>query len=137
MKKIRKEGNTMYTNNLAYNTYAQNNVGVESPYKMIEMLYEGVLRFNTQAKKAMADEDIEKRTYWINRSSAIFTELINILDFTQGDVAHYLNGLYTYQLQRLAQAGLNNDTAKLDEINQVVKGLLEGWRESTDVAKGV
>ena len=125
----------MYNNNLAYNTYAQNNVGVESPYKLIEMLYEGILRFNTQAKRAIKDNDIEKRTYWINRSSAIFTELINSLDFTQGDVAHYLNGLYTYQLQLLVEAGMHNDLSKLDEINRVVKGLLEGWREMTDVAQ--
>ena len=127
----------MYTNNLAYNTYAQNNVGVESPYKLIEMLYEGILRFNTLAKKAMADDDIEKRTYWINRSSTIFTELTSILDFTQGEISHYLNGLYTYQLQLLALAGVENDPSKLDVVNNVVKGLLEGWRESTDVAKGV
>ena len=123
----------MYNNNLAYNTYAQNNVGVESPYKLIEMLFEGILRFNTQAKKAMQDEDIEKRTYWINRSSAIFTELINTLDFTQGDIAHYLNGLYTYQLQLLSLAGSEKNSDRLDEVNQVVKGLLEGWRESTYV----
>lgn len=123
----------MYNNNLAYNTYAQNNVGVESPYKLIEMLYEGILRFNTQAKKAINDADIEKRTYWINRSSAIFTELINTLDFAQGDIAHYLNGLYTYQLQLLSLAGSEQNSARLDEVNQVVKGLLEGWRESIHV----
>lgn len=130
-----KKDEDMYNNNLAYNTYAQNNAGVESPYKLIEMLYEGILRFNTQAKKAINDENIEKRTYWINRSSAIFTELINTLDFTQGDIAHYLNGLYTYQLQLLVEAGLHNDLSKLDEINNVVKGLLEGWRETTDPAQ--
>jgi len=123
----------MYNNNLAYNTYAQNNVGVESPYKLVEMLYEGILRFNTQAKKAINDADIEKRTYWINRSSAIFTELINTLDFTQGDIAYYLNGLYTYQLQLLSLAGSEQNSARLDEVNQVVKGLLEGWRESIHV----
>ena len=60
----------MYQPN-AYSTYAQNNVGIESPQKLIEMLYEGVLRFNTQAKRAIRDNDIEKRTYWINRSNAI------------------------------------------------------------------
>lgn len=125
----------MYNNNLAYNTYAQNNVGVESPYKLIEMLYEGILRFNTQAKKAIRDGDIEKRTYWINRSSAIFTELINTLDFTEGDIAHYLNGLYAYQLQLLSLAGSEQNGDRLDEVNQVVKGLLEGWRESTHVAQ--
>ena len=130
-----KKDKRMYNNNLAYNTYAQNNIGVESPYKLIEMLYEGVLRFNTQAKKSINEHDIEKRTYWINRSSAIFIELLNYLDFAQGDVSHYLNGLYTYQLQLLAEAGLYNDTSKLDEVNSVIKGLLEGWRESTNPAQ--
>ncbi|MBD3806231.1 flagellar export chaperone FliS, partial [Sulfuricurvum sp.] len=54
----------MYTN-LAYNAYAQNNVGVESPEKLIQMMYEGVLRFNTQAKRSILEGDIERRTYWI------------------------------------------------------------------------
>ncbi len=125
----------MYNNNLAYNTYAQNNVGVESPYKLIEMLYEGILRFNTQAKKAIKEGDIERRSYWIKRSSAVFTELISTLDFTQGDIAHYLHGLYTYQLQLLTLAGAEKNIERLDEVNKVVQGLLEGWRESTDVAQ--
>lgn len=124
----------MYNNNLAYNTYAQNNVSVESPYKLVEMMYEGILRFNTQAKKAINDDDIEKRTYWINRSSAVFTELINTLDFKQGNIAYYLNGLYSYQLQLLSEANISNDLNKIDECNKVVKGLLDAWRESTNVA---
>ena len=37
--------------NVAYNIYTQNDLGVESPAKLVEMLYEGVLRFNAQAKK--------------------------------------------------------------------------------------
>lgn len=122
-------------NNLAYNTYAQNNVGVESPEKLIQMMYEGVLRFNMQAKRSMNEGDIERRTYWINRSNAVISELINILDYDQGDIAHYLSGLYTRQLTLLMEANLHNDPTKLDEINQVMKGLLEAWRESTNVAE--
>jgi flagellar secretion chaperone FliS len=120
--------------NLAYNTYNQNNIGVESPEKLIQMMYEGVLRFNMQAKRSMSVQDIEKRTYWINRSNAVISELINVLDFNQGEVAHYLAGLYTYQLRLLTEANLHNDPAKLDEVSQVFKGLLEGWKESTNVA---
>ncbi len=122
----------MYQPN-AYSTYAQNNVGIESPQKLIEMLYEGVLRFNTQAKRAIRDNDIEKRTYWINRSNAIFIELLNSLDHTQGDVAHYLNGLYTYQLHLMSQANVHNSETHLDQVNQVIKGLLEAWRDETHV----
>lgn len=121
-------------NNLAYNTYTQNNIGIESPEKLIQMMYEGILRFNMQAKRSINDGDIEKRTYWINRSNAILFELINILDYSQGEIAHYLSGLYTYQFRLLIEAGIHNDAVKLDEVNSVIKGLLEAWRESTNVA---
>jgi len=123
----------MYTN-LAYNTYTQNNIGVESPEKLIQMMYEGILRFNMQAKRSISNHDIERRTYWINRSNAVLTELINILDYNQGDISHYLSGLYTYQLRLLTEANLYNDSSKLDEVNQVFKSLLDAWKESTDVA---
>lgn len=124
----------MYTN-LAYNAYTQNNIGVESPEKLIQMMYEGILRFNMQAKRSINDQDVERRTYWINRSNAVITELINILDYNQGEISHYLTGLYSYQLRLLTEANLYNDSTKLDEVNQVFKGLLEAWKESTDVAK--
>ncbi len=124
----------MYGSNLAYNTYAQNNIGVESSEKLIEMLFEGILRFNVQAKHAIKNEDIEKKTYWINRSTAIFTELINTIDFNQGDVSHYLNGLYSYQMQQLALANIENSCEKLDEVNKVVKGMIDAWREQSGLA---
>ena len=121
--------------NLAHNVYAQNNVGVESPAKLIEMLYEGILRFNAQGKKAIKDENVEKRVYWINRSTAIITELILILDKDQdGDISEYLEGLYNYQIQLLAMAGVENCIEKLDEVTNVFKSLLQAWRETTNVA---
>lgn len=123
--------------NNAYNVYTQNNVGIESPAKLIEMLYEGILRFNTQAKHAIKLGDIEKKTYWINRSNAIFFELIHAIDMSQGQVSEYLNGLYTYQLQQLSAANVENDMEKLDQVNNVIKGLLEAWREKACVAQAV
>lgn len=137
MKETNKDsekGSKMY-GSVAHNIYAQNNVGIESPAKLIEMLYEGVLRFNAQAKKAIKDGDIEKRVYWINRSVAIITELISVLDMKQqGRVAKYLEGLYNYEIQLLNLANVQKDTAKLDEVSNVFKGLLEAWRETTNVA---
>jgi flagellar protein FliS len=129
-----KKGFKMY-GSVAHNIYAENNISVESPAKLIEMLYEGVLRFNAQAKRAMKDKDIEKRVYWTNRSIAIITELISVLDMSHGDVAKYLEGLYNYEIQLLTDAGAHNDVSKLDEVTNVFKGLLEAWRETTDVAQ--
>lgn len=120
--------------NTAHNVYAQNNIAVESSEKLIEMLYEGVLRFNMQAKKSIRENDIEKRVYWINRSSAIITELTSSLDRSQGQISEYLEGLYTHQLQQLTKANMDNDISKLDEVNNVFKGLLAAWRESTGLS---
>ena len=123
----------MYGNN-AHNIYAQNNVGIESPAKLTEMLYEGVLRFNAQAKKAIKDKNVEKRVYWMNRSVAIITELIGTLDMNQGNIAYYLLGLYNYQIQLIVDAGNEKNISKLDECSDVFKVLLEVWRETTNVA---
>jgi len=136
MKEINEDetkGFDMYANT-AHNIYAQNNIGIESPAKLIEMLYEGVLRFNAQAKRAIKDSNIEKRVYWTNRSIAIITELISVLDHKQkGDISAYLSSLYDYQIQLLVKANVENSIESVDECSNVFKGLLEAWRESTDV----
>jgi flagellar secretion chaperone FliS len=121
----------MYAN-VAYSTYSQNNVSIESPEKLIKMLYEGILRFASQAKKAIEDKDIEKRTYWINRTSAIFAELIHSLNYDGGQVAYYLRGLYAYQLKLLSEANFKNDATKLDEVINVARGLLEAWKDEIE-----
>ncbi|HIP13920.1 MAG TPA: flagellar export chaperone FliS [Sulfurimonas autotrophica] len=123
----------MYSN-AAYNIYNQNNVSIESPEKLIEMMYEGVLRFNAQAKKAILDEDNAKKVYWINRAIAVIVELIVVLDKSQGNIAVYLDGLYNYQIQLLSYANIENNTEKIDEVSNVFKELLAGWKETTNVA---
>lgn len=114
----------------AYNSYVQSSVSVESPAKLVEMLYEGILRFSVSAKQGIDEEDIEKKIYYINRITDIFAELISSLDYEKGgQVAHYLTGLYTHQIKLLTQANIENDSSKIDIVVRVVRGLLEAWRE--------
>lgn len=116
----------------AYNSYQQNSVTVESPIKLVEMLYEGILRFTSLAKREIEKEDIdiEKKIYYINRTVDIFTELLNSLDYDKGgEIAHYLSGLYTHQIKLLSQANIENSPEKIETVISVTKGLLEAWRE--------
>jgi flagellar protein FliS len=115
--------------NLAYSAYSQNNVSVESSEKLIKMLYEGVLKFASQAKRSIELEDAEKKVYWINRTTAIFSELLNSLNYDGGEIAHYLSGLYTHQIKLLSESNIDNDIDKLDEVIGVTKTLLEVWNE--------
>jgi len=127
------KGSKMY-GTTAHNIYAQNNIGIESPEKLISMLYEGVLRFNAQAKKAIRDENIEKKFYWVNRSINIIVELISVINYEEdGHISAYLNGLYNYEIQLLSEAAAYNKIEKIDEVTNVFKELLVAWRETTDV----
>lgn len=119
---------------LAYSAYSQNNISIESSEKLIKMLYEGILRFASLAKRSIEEGNIEKKTYWINRTSAIYSELINSLNYDGGQIAHYLSGLYVHQIKLLAEANIYNDTSKLDEVLSVTKELLQAWRDETDYA---
>ena len=116
----------------AYSAYTQNNIQIESPEKLIEMLYEGIIRFCSQAQRSIQLGDIESRVYWTNRAVAVFVELINSLDADKGgEVALYLEGLYNQQIKFLNESNLENSEKKIEIVIRVTRGLLEAWREVT------
>ncbi|MCH9814187.1 MAG: flagellar export chaperone FliS [Epsilonproteobacteria bacterium] len=117
----------------AYQAYNQNHTSVETPEKLIEMLYEGLLKFTSLAKRAIEEEDYEAKSKWINRSTDIFIELISSLSNDGTDMTAYLSGLYMHQIKSLNKANMENSTAELDTIIHVVRVLLETWREETTV----
>jgi flagellar protein FliS len=117
----------------AYQAYNQNHTGVQTPEKLIEMLYEGLLRFTSLAKRAIEERDHEAKAKWINRSTDIFIELISSLSNDGTEMTAYLSGLYMHQIKSLNRANIQNSTAELDTIIHVVKVLLETWREETTV----
>lgn len=115
----------------AYNTYNSINISVESQEKIVLMLYEGILRFVARAKKAMMEKNFQDKVLFINKTSAIFMELSNSLDLSQGQVAHYLRGLYAREITRLLEANIKNDPEMLDEVIKVTRGLIAAWNEAT------
>ena len=119
--------------NKAYQAYNQNHTGVQTPEKLIEMLYEGLLKFTSLAKRAIEEGDNEAKAKWINRSTDIFIELISSLSNDGTEMTAYLSGLYMHQIKSLNKANIQNSTAELDTIIHVVRVLLETWREETSV----
>jgi len=122
-------------NKRAYAAYAQSHTATTSPEKLIEMLYEGLLKFTTLAKRAIQEGDKEAKAKWINRSTDIFIELISSLKEDGSQMTAYLTGLYLHQIRSLGEANVKNSTKELDTIIHVVKVLLETWREETGLAR--
>ena len=74
---------------------------------------------------------IERKVLFLNKTNAIFFELMNSLDMSQGQISQYLQGLYGRQIQLISEANITNDQSKLDEVVHVTRELLEAWRDVT------
>ena len=116
---------------MGIDAYNQQAAVTEDPYMLILKLYEGLLKYLSFVKDAIENENVEEKFEYINRSIAIFDELRNILDFEGGDVSYYLDGLYLYQIETLFSAGIDNNLSSIDQVNKVVKGLIEAWKDET------
>ncbi len=96
--------------------------------RLIIMLYDGVLKFNKCAQRAIKDGDIEARSTYINRSQAIIGELKNSLNMEEGgEVARNLSRLYDFSMDKLSEANLKNDNAAINAVTKVIGELKSGW----------
>lgn len=114
------------------NIYFTNQHLSTSNEKLIEMLYDGLIKFLSQAIIAINNNNVELKCNSLSKSIAIFDELNRSLDLTQGDIAHYLNGLYNYHIKNLFNANLNNNIKFIQETLNVVKILRDVWKEQTN-----
>lgn len=111
--------------------YNQQSAISDDPYVLILKLYEGLLKYLSFVKVSMEDNNIESKFNYINKSVAIFDELRNVLDFEGGEVAHYLDGLYLYQIETLFTAGIDNNINSVNQVMKVTQGLIEAWKDET------
>ena len=110
--------------------YMRTQTETSSPTKLVVMLYDGAVRFLSLAREKMASGDIEARHNYMVRAQRILAELLSALDFEKGgEVATNLQRIYTYMLQQLVEANLNDRTEPIDEVIRLLRDLREGWAE--------
>jgi flagellar protein FliS len=108
--------------------YRQNDIQSRSPLELVVMLYDGALRFTSDARDAIVRRDIRARQQHLSRAMAIVSELQSTLDMeTGGEVAEHLDKLYGFVRDRLIDASVNQDLQPLDEARRVLTTLREGW----------
>jgi flagellar secretion chaperone FliS len=115
-----------------YQSYQQNSVTTASPGELTLMLYNGCLKFILQAKKAIADKNIEAKNTNIQKAQNIIRELMVTLNMDQ-KVSQNMMSLYDYMNRQLIQANLKSDAAILDEVEGLVTEFRDTWKEVIQV----
>jgi flagellar protein FliS len=113
------------------NPYQVQQVESADKLKLVELLYEGALRFMRRAAEAIEQRDPEAAHHAILRAYAIVAELQATLDMEQGgSIAVNLERCYDFVLSRLKDANINKQLQPLDDAISVIEPLLSTWKQA-------
>ncbi|PZP85687.1 MAG: flagellar export chaperone FliS [Azospirillum brasilense] len=96
--------------------------------RQVVMLYDGAIRFLSQAKEAMEKNEIERRYTTLLRATDIIVGLQACLDFDAGgNAANVLFEFYNSMEMRIMQLHRTNDVAACATIIAELKEMREVW----------
>lgn len=117
----------------ARNQYLKTQIETASKEQLVVMLFDGIIRFSEQARKAIEANQIEESHHSLMRAQAIVMELICTVDKEKGgEVAGNLMGLHAYAFNCLIVANMKKDLTKIDEVQKIYRQLREGWVGAMD-----
>ena len=110
------------------NEYRKNAVNGASPLQLVIMLYDGALRFMEAGKHAMKLRDLQGQNENLQRAQRIVLELTACLDLAQGgEIAKNLLALYTYVVNELVNANIQDDPHAIDRCSKILSDLRSSW----------
>lgn len=108
--------------------YLRNAVLTATPEQLQLMLYDGAIRFATQARETMQAKEIEQTHNLLTRAQRIIVEMQSSLrPEVAPDTCKQVASLYGFVYRRLVDANVNKDPAVLDEALQILKHMRETW----------
>ncbi|ABM29136.1 flagellar export chaperone FliS [Nitratidesulfovibrio vulgaris] len=108
----------------AAQAYLQTQVTTTSQGELLLLLYDGAIKFLTQAKERMAARDMAGKGVLISKALDVINELDSSLNAEKGgELADNLHKLYFYCSTRLLSANLKLDPNLIDEVIKVLSGL--------------
>lgn len=111
-------------------SYLKNQVMSASPAQLISMLMAGAIKNVKLAQKAIEAEDKPKTHAKILLAQDIILELkYAVNQDVEGSVGPELINLYDYMYEQLVQANINNNPAKLVEVDTLMTDLLTTWKQ--------
>jgi flagellar protein FliS len=118
-----------------YVAYRQAQITTADPIDLIILLYEGAIRFTSNAIAALAEREYEQAHRSFVRAQDIVLELLSCLDLEHGAVAKNLAAIYAYLYRQLVEANIRKDPATAREVVRHLHALLASWQQlrQTDV----
>ncbi|RJP72594.1 MAG: flagellar export chaperone FliS [Candidatus Abyssobacteria bacterium SURF_17] len=124
----RRKNDTVHAR--AAKCYREEHVNGLSQKELILMLYDGAIKFSSEAKEAIERKDFVQSYKCIVKARDIVAELLRILDVeVGGEVAQNLQRLYVYMIGRLIEVNFTKETRLIDNVVDILRKLRSAWAE--------
>ena len=122
----------------AARVYFETQVTTTSQGQILIMLYDGAIKFLTQAKERIDAKDYAGKGKLISSAIDVINELASSLNADKGgDLAANLSQLYFYCNKRLFMANSRMDTAMIDEVIKILGGIRSAYAQIVDTPEAV
>lgn len=115
--------------------YTQRSVQTATPGQLVVMLYDGMIRFLSQARVAMENGDVAEAGNRMSRAQAIVTELRCSLDMTRGPIAENLASIYDWATEEITASRLGREPERLGRLAASMGELRSAWAQIAGTEK--
>ncbi len=110
------------------NPYQNTQVSTASGAKLVLMMYDGAIRFITEAKTEIKRKNISATGIRIRKAQGIVSELMGSLNHEKGkDVAKGLEKVYIEVNKVLTEANINGELKPLEDAIMMLENLRSAW----------
>ncbi len=114
----------------AAHAYLSTQINTTSQGEILLLLYDGAIKFLSQAKERMQAKDYAQKGILISRALDVIAELDGSLNAEKGgDVAQNLHKLYFYCNTRLLRANLEMNEGHVDEVIKIMEAMRNAFKE--------
>lgn len=110
--------------------YQESQILTASREQLLLLTYDGVLRFLGRARRGLEQGNHHEKHVGLTRAETLIIELRRTLDFSASpEVATSLTHIYTYLLEELTRADVEDDASRIQHVIDLVGHLREAWVE--------
>ncbi len=115
---------------LAASKYRGVQLQTSSPAQLVVMLFDGILRFVTEAQAALETGDRGRMGDRVGRAIAIVDELVATLDHQYApELADNLTAVYGFAKRRLYEANVKSDAKCLADVKTAITPIRDAYAQ--------
>jgi len=106
-----------------------------SQQQLVIMLFDGALSALVRARLFLEDGNIPAKGLALSKAINIIENGLKVgLDEERKDeLTQNLIALYAYMVRRLLQANLRNDASAIEEVENLLRNIADGWKEAAGI----